>query len=44
MQLRSGFLKNPPKRACVSSYQVFYAEKAKEIKEEGSKYQVGYLG
>ncbi|CAD8083436.1 unnamed protein product [Paramecium primaurelia] len=35
MQLRSGTLKKPPARICMSSYQVFYAEKAAQMKKEG---------
>ncbi|CAD8082204.1 unnamed protein product [Paramecium primaurelia] len=35
MQLRSGKLKKPPARICMSSYQVFYAEKAAQMKEDG---------
>ncbi|CAD8205477.1 unnamed protein product [Paramecium octaurelia] len=35
MQLRSGTLKKPPARICMSSYQVFYAEKAAQMKKDG---------
>ncbi|CAD8115890.1 unnamed protein product [Paramecium sonneborni] len=35
MQLRSGTLKQPPKRQCISPLQVFYAEKAPQMKKDG---------
>ncbi|CAD8112764.1 unnamed protein product [Paramecium sonneborni] len=35
MQLRSGTLKKPPARQCINSFQVFYAEKAPQMKKDG---------